>query len=228
MDGMTPLAQTSPPVSLRLALVLIGLCIWYGTQALLKYRPSGSGVIGDGLHTLTARWFRFFTEQPKWADRLLIVSSLCIDLLGGFVLVQSIIGPSVRPFIGLFIVFGLRQICQAVCALPPPAGMIWRNPGFPSLLVTYGVANDLFFSGHTALAVYGAIELGRWGGPVWAAVGVLVVLLETATVIVLRAHYTMDVFTGAVTAVAAAVIADWCAPTCDAALIQFGALIFGT
>ena len=227
MDGLTPLAQTSPPASLRLALVLVGLGIWYGTQALLKHRPSGSGVIGDGLHALTARWFRFFTEHPKWADRLLIVSSLGIDLLGGFVLVQSIIGPSVRPFIGLFIVFGLRQICQAVCALPPPEGMIWRKPGFPSLLVTYGVANDLFFSGHTALAVYGAIELARWGGPVWAAVGVVVVMLETATVIVLRAHYTMDVFTGAVTAFAAAVIADWCAPACDAALVQLGAWIFG-
>jgi membrane-associated phospholipid phosphatase len=213
---------------LRLALVLVGLGIWYGTQALLKYRPSGSGVIGDGLHTLTARWFRFFTEHPKWADRLLIGSSLVIDLLGGFVLVESIIGPSVRPFIGLFIVFGLRQICQAVCALPAPAGMIWRNPGFPSLLVTYGVANDLFFSGHTALAAYGAIELARWGGPVWAAVGVVVVLLETATVIVLRAHYTMDVFTGAVTAFAAAVIADWWAPAWDTALVQFGASIFGT
>src|SRR5439155_21116094 len=181
MDGITPLAQTAPPSSLRFALVLVGLCIWYGTQALLRYRPSGSGVIGDGLHTVTARWFQFFTDHPKWADRLLIVSSLGIDLLGGFVLVQSIIGPSVRPFIGLFIVFGLRQICQAVCALPPPAGMIWRRPGFPSLLVTYGVANDLFFSGHTALAVYGAIELGRWGGPAWAAVGIVVVLFEAVT-----------------------------------------------
>jgi hypothetical protein len=227
MDGITPLAQMAPPASLRLALVLIGLAIWYGTQALLKYRPSGSGVIGDGLHTLTERYFRFFTDHPKWADRLLIISSLGIDLLGGFVLVQSIIGPSVRPFIGLLIVFSLRQICQAVCALPPPAGMIWRRPGFPSLLVTYGVANDLFFSGHTALAVYGAIELGRWGGPVWAAVGVLVVLLETFTVIVLRAHYTMDVFAGAVTAFAAAVIADWYAPACDAALVQLGAALFG-
>jgi hypothetical protein len=223
MDGITP-----PPVSLRLGLVLVGLCIWYVTQALLKYRPSGSGVIGDGLHTLTARCFRFLTEHPKWADGLLIVSSLGIDLLGGFVLVQSIIGPSVRPFIGLFIVFGLRQICQAVCALPPPAGMIWRRPGFPSLLVTYGVANDLFFSGHTALAVYGAIELGRWGGPPWAVVGVIVALFETATVIVLRAHYTMDVFTGAVTAFAAAVIAEWCAPACDAALVNLGTILFGT
>ena len=39
--------------------------------------------------------------------------------------------------------------------------MIWHDPGFPSFLVTYHVANDFFFSGHTAIAVFGAIELSR-------------------------------------------------------------------
>jgi PAP2 superfamily C-terminal len=227
MDGLTPVGQMSPPASLRLGLVVAGLGIWYGTQALLKYRPTGAGAIGDGLHTLTESLFRFFTNHPKWANRLLIVSSLIIDLLGGFLLVQSIVGPSVRPFLGLFIIFSLRQICQALCALPPPPGMIWRSPGVPSLLVTYGVANDLFFSGHTALAAYGAIELARWGGPAWAAVGAAVVLFETVTVIVLRAHYTMDVFAGAVTAVAAAGVADRLAPACDAGLIRLGEALFG-
>ncbi len=224
---MTPMpAEAVPPTSLRIALVVAGLGIWYVTQALLKYRPNGVGVLGDGLHALTARAFRYLTAHPKAADRLLIVSSLGIDCLGVFVLVQSVIGPSVRPFVGLFLVFVARQVCQALCALPPPAGMIWRSPGVPSLLVTYGVANDLFFSGHTALAVYGAIELGRWGGPTWAIAGTLLALFETAAVIVLRAHYTMDVFTGAVAAFAAAVIADWLAPTCDAALVALGSKLW--
>jgi hypothetical protein len=220
-------ATEIPPPSLRLALVLVGLAIWYGTQALLKHRPTGTGVIGDGLHTLTARAFAFLSTHPVWADRLLIVSSLGIDTLGVFVLVESIIGPSVRPFLGLFLLFGLRQVCQALCALPAPEGMIWRSPGVPSLLVTYGVANDLFFSGHTALAVYGAIELGRWGGAAWAVVGILLALFESVVVIVLRAHYTMDVFAGAVTAFAAAVVADWLAPGCDAALVRLGMMLFG-
>jgi len=84
--------------------------------------------------------------------------------------------------------------------LPPPEGMIWRDPGFPSLLVTYGTATDLFFSGHTAIAVYGCLELAHWGGT-WAAIaGIAVVLLEVSAVLILRAHYTMDVFAGAVTA----------------------------
>src|SRR3954451_18296175 len=217
------LAQTEvPPSSLRLVLVIVGLCVWHLTQSLIKHRPTGTGVIGDGLHTLTARAFAFLTAHPVWADRLLIVSSLGIDALGVFVLVESVVGPSVRPFLALLLLFGLRQICQAVTALPPPEGMIWRSPGVPSLLVTYGVSNDLFFSGHTALAVYGAIELGRWGGPAWAAAGVALAVFECAAVIVLRAHYTMDVFTGAVAAFAAAVAADRLAPGCDAILIRLG------
>lgn len=217
----------TPPSSLRVILVVIGLAIWHLSQSLIKTRPNGTGVIGDGLHTLTARVFAFLSSHPFWADRLLIVSSLGIDAFGTFLLVESIVGPSIRPFVGLLILFGLRQICQAVTALPPPEGMIWRSPGVPSLLVTYGVSNDLFFSGHTALAVYGAIELAQWGGPVWAIVGAALAVFECTVVIVLRAHYTMDVFTGAVTAFAAAVVAERLAPGCDDALIHLGHFLFG-
>jgi membrane-associated phospholipid phosphatase len=211
-----------PPVVLRMGMVALGLGVWRLTQYLLRYRPDGTGVLGDGIHTLTAGIHRFLFANSRWANGLLIISSLFIDILGCFVLAYSVLGPSVRPFVGLLIVFFLRQVCQALCALPPPEGMIWRDTGVPSLLVTYGTSNDLFFSGHTALAVYGSIELGLWGGPAWAAVGVIVGLFEVATVLVLRAHYTLDVFTGAVTAFAAAVVAQWIAPACDQWLIEMG------
>jgi PAP2 superfamily C-terminal len=216
-----------PPMSLRVALVVIGLTIWFVTQHLIKNRPTGEGTIGDGLHALTAPLFRFFTNRPRCADALLILSSFGIDSLGLFVLGWSILGPSVGPFLGMAILFSLRQICQAVCALPSPQGMIWRSPRVPTLLVTYGVANDLFFSGHTAMAVYGAIELARWGGPAWIVVGVALTIFEMATVIVLRAHYTMDVYAGAITAIVSVYAADAIAPTCDAWLVQLGRQLFG-
>jgi len=97
---------------------------------------------------------------------------------------------------------------QALVALPSPPNAIWHYPGFPSLLVTYGVSNDYFFSGHTAIAVLGAAELARLGRRWLTFVGLVLVLLEAATVLVLRAHYTMDVFTGGVTALCAAQLAD--------------------
>ncbi len=88
-------------------------------------------------------------------------------------------------------------------------GMIWRHPGFPSLLVTYGVSNDFFISGHTAIAVLGAIEV-RHLLPMWCGVvAVGVACLEAVRVIVLRAHYTMDVLGAVVAAFCAAGLAGY-------------------
>jgi len=151
---------------------------------------------------------------------VLIVSSLLIDLLGIFVVARGVLGPSVRPFLGLLMLFALRQVCQALCALPCPDGMIWRSPGFPSLFVTYGTASDLFFSGHTALAIYGCLELGLWGGPAFALLGALIALFEVAAVLILRAHYTMDVFTGVVAALWVFSVAGGLAPGLDSLLLS--------
>lgn len=185
---------------LRAGLVAGGLVAWFWTQSLIGKRAAPEGRIGDAILDLTAPLNRYLHERPRAANALLIATSALIDLLGIFLVGQAIFGASARPFLGLLVLFGLRQLCQGLCALPAPEGMIWRNPGFPSLLVTYGTATDLFFSGHTAVAVYGCLELAHWGGPAAAVLGVVIVLVEVCTVLVLRAHYTMDVFAGIVTA----------------------------
>jgi len=190
----------------RAVLIVLGLAGWFYTQALIARRAFPEGRIGDRLIALTEPLNRRLREHPRQANALLIATSAVIDLLGLFLVGLAIFGPSVRPFLGLAILFALRQICQGLCSLPAPEGMIWRNPGFPSLLVTYGTTSDLFFSGHTAIAVYGALELAHFGGAAFAIIGALIVLVEAATVLVLRAHYTMDVFAGAMTA-----LWVWCA-----------------
>jgi len=103
--------------------------------------------------------------------------------------------------------------------LPPPPNMIWHYPGFPSLLVTYHVANDFFFSGHTAIAVFGAIELSRLHRNWLTAAAVLLVLFEVATVLILRAHYSMDVFTGVVAAFWVADLSSRISPRLDHLII---------
>lgn len=203
-------------LALRIAVTAVALVIWFWTQSLLGARAGDANAIGDGLHRVTAPINSYLQNSPRAANALLIASSLGIDALGLFLLGSWIFAGKLRPFFGLAMLLILRQVMQALCALPAPPGMIWHNPGFPSLLVTYGVTNDFFFSGHTAIAVFGATELARLHKSWLTACGILLVLFEVTTVIVLRAHYTMDIFTGLLAALCVAAISDpisrWLAP----------------
>jgi membrane-associated phospholipid phosphatase len=206
---------------LRLVRALItagGLALWFWTQSLIGARALPDAGVGDGLHILTAPLNDYLHAHPATTNALLIVSSSIIDLLGIFLLAKWIFGATVRPFLGLVILLGLRQVMQALVALPAPPNLIWYHPGFPSLLVTYGVATDYFFSGHTAIAVLGATELARLNRRWLTIVAWLVAAFEMATVLVLRAHYTMDVFAGLTTALCAAYLAERVSPAIDHAL----------
>ena len=199
----------------RLAVSGIALALWFWTQHLLGARTPYPGGINDALQNLFAGLNSYFGQAPRAANVLLIVSSGLIDALGLFLIARWIFAGSVRPFLGLALLLAMRQVMQALCALPAPPNMIWHYPGFPSLLVTYNVGNDFFFSGHTAIAVFGATELARLQRRWLTWVAIAVVILEIAAVLILRAHYTMDVFTGAVTALWVASLCDSIAPSLD-------------
>jgi hypothetical protein len=206
----------------RVLLTAFALGIWFWTQSLISRRAAPASVVGDALHTLTAGLNSYFYHSPTAANALLILSSALIDGIALFLLGRWLFGPSVRPFLGLVLLLGLRQIMQAICALPAPPNMIWHYPGFPSLLVTYNVGNDFFFSGHTAIAVFGGIELARLGKRWLTVTAVAVVLFEIATVLILRAHYTMDVFTGILAALCVARFCTVVSPRIDAWLVPTG------
>jgi hypothetical protein len=199
----------------RLVITGLVLAIWFWTQSLIGARTTPESGIGDALHNQTAGLNYYIAHNARAADALLIVSSALIDSLGLFLLARWLFGGSIRPFLGLFLLMTLRQVMQAICALPPPPNMIWHYPGFPSLLVTYHVAKDFFFSGHTAIAVFGAIELSRLRRNWLTSAAVLLVIFEVATVLVLRAHYTMDVFTGLVAALWIARLSERISPRLD-------------
>jgi hypothetical protein len=200
---------------LRLVVTGIVLALWFWTQSLIGARGAAASGIGDAVHNLTAGLNSYFGQNTGAANALLMVSSALIDALGLFLLGRWIFGGSVRPFLGLFSLMALRQVMQALCALPAPLNMIWHYPGFPSLLVTYHVGNDFFFSGHTAIAVFGALEISRFHRNWLTFAAILIVVFEVATVLVLRAHYTMDVFTGIVAALWVSHLSERIAPRLD-------------
>jgi PAP2 superfamily protein len=208
-------SRTWRSLLLRIVVTAIAVGLWFWTQSLIGARALPSSGIGDGLHNLTAGLNSYLHHSPSAANALLIVSSALIDALGLFLLGRWVFAGSVRPFFGLLLLLGLRQVMQALCALPTPPNMIWHYPGFPSLLVTYNVANDYFFSGHTGIAVFGALELARFQRSWLTALAAAVVAFEIVTVLALRAHYTMDVFTGIVAALWVATVCDVVSPRLD-------------
>ena len=209
-----------PRFMFRAAFAAVAVAAWFTSQSLLASRGFPEG-IGDRIHLWLGPATLWLASHSGEADILLIVTSGIIDALGCCLLVSGIVGPTVRPLLGLSLLFILRQISQALIALPAPDGMIWRYPGFPALFVTYGTANDFFFSGHTAIAVYGATELARLKRRWMTVAGVAIAAIEAVTVLALRAHYTMDVFAAILAAAWVAGVATRVAPLCDRGLARF-------
>jgi membrane-associated phospholipid phosphatase len=204
-----------PAIGLRAGVVAGALVLWFWTQSLIARKSAPKAGVGDVVHDLTARWNHYFSRHDRAANAALIISSIFIDLFGLSLIGVAIFGATFAPFLAILILFGLRQLCQTLCTLPPPPGMIWRNPGFPALLVTYSVGNDFFFSGHTAVAVLGAVEAAQFG-PAWLGVMAgCIALGQMLIVLVLRAHYTMDVVAGALAAFLAAAAAGRLSPVVD-------------
>lgn len=183
-------------MALRVALIAVSLFLWFLTQRMIGARRVKDGEIYDHLHAVTARWNAWLNQHHRPANAILVASSLCVDAVTLFVLFYAVLGPSFTPFWGLFGLFALRQLSQFSVALPVPPGIIWRDPGVPSLFVTYGVGNDFYFSGHTALAVYGAMQLSALHISALTIAGAVIAALQVVAVIVLRAHWTMDVLAG--------------------------------
>jgi hypothetical protein len=210
-----PSAPVRGGLLLRLLIVAAILAAWFWTQSLLGARSIPATSITDALQQWTTPLNSYFSANPRAADALLIVSSALVDALGLFLIGSWLAGGSVRPFLGLVVVMALRQIVQALCRLPAPAHLLWHNPGFPSLFVSYGVAGDFFFSGHTAIAVLGAAELLRFRRRSIRVVAIAVAAFEIAAVLVLRAHYTMDIFTAIIAALWVVQISARLAPAID-------------
>src|SRR5262245_32720841 len=104
----------------RAFVVAVGIGGWFFTQALIAGPAPPSEGINAGMHTLLTPLHDWLLAHPPWTNALLIVSTAFVDGLAIFVLLRSIFGPSIRPLLGLGMLFVLRQLCQWLCALPPP------------------------------------------------------------------------------------------------------------
>lgn len=219
----TPLTPSAPSprrgrfVAIQVLLLITCYAAWIGTQHLLEAMRGPSPALTDHVHVLLQGVNAWLNQHVTVANIVLALSSFEVDLAGvSMTLIYFRTGRS-RPILTAFFLLIARQLCQASFSIPAPEGMIWRNPGFPSLIVTYTTSTDFFFSGHMGMATMLAAELSaqgkrdwRW----WFAWGVLPV--QAFIILAMRFHYVTDVVTGFLAALAASALADRVGAVIDA------------
>jgi len=182
---------------------------WLSTQALLEKSRGFVPTFIDHSHQALAGANAYLNAHPSFANVILAVSSFEVDLAAFSMVAFFFTQRKSRPLLALCFVLIMRQLCQSAFSIAKPPGIIWRNPGFPSIVVTYSTSTDFFFSGHMALATLLAAELtyrhaARWKQAIaWVVIG-----LQAMVVLSMRFHYVTDVVTGFLAAIVAMQAAD--------------------
>lgn len=183
------------PWYLTVLLLIFGFLFLKITQFLIGSLTIPDGVIIDRLQILTTPINNYFHEHPGPANAVLITTSLWIDIGIIFLCMRALFGPTIRPFLELFLFTLYRQALQFLVSLPIPEGIIWNYPGIPSLMVDYSIQSDFYFSAHTGISILVAMELVRTGKKWLEILGFSFFAYEVLTIISFRIHYTMDIFT---------------------------------
>jgi len=121
--------------------------------------------IGDVLHNLFAGLNFYFGQHASAANALLVVSSGFIDLFGLFLVCRMDCPRRSRAFLGLVLLLACGRLCRrsALCRrrrydLEASGISIFYSPSSFRHLQR---RQRLFLLGHTAIAVFGAIEVAR-------------------------------------------------------------------
>ena len=209
--------STSSHLGMRIAFVAVAIVLWFWTQRLVSAKAPVKNGVGDRLHDWSAPLHAWFLAHPRATNLTLILTSVFIDLFGLYLFASSIFGPTLQPLIAILVLFSMRQTCQAICTLPiPPRLDLAPSRIFLVVCDLWHQQRFFFFSGHTAISVLGAIQLAHTAPPWLAAMAAAIAAIEAITVLILRAHYTMDVFAAPFAAWGADEIARRFAPHLDA------------
>jgi hypothetical protein len=130
---------------------------------------------------------------------LFIITSLMIDVGAIIILLKFIFLNEYETPLVLLIGILLRQLCQLTTKLPKPVNLLWFDPGFPSLFVTYNVTSDFFFSGHTFFSLVVGLDFFSSEFLVVKLYSIAFMFLEITFVIVTHSHYWMDIYSAITT-----------------------------
>lgn len=172
---------------------------WIATQKILAMDTVNPTTIVDRMHQLFDPVNTYLRTNQDIMRYNFILSSLLIDINLCYISLKFLLGDDVKTMTLLFSGFVLRQICQYINRLPYPKNLIWFNPGFRSLFVTYHVDNDFFFSGHTLIAFVTGFDIISNGDIVSQIYGTVFILYELLIISLTFSHYFMDIYAAVAT-----------------------------
>ena len=181
--------------------VVLAIVFWGKNNLSDEARNDVNGAIIDRGFELTQPINDLMLRSNAWMNFFAISSSWLIDILFLTMFGTWIYnGDSFRLIVAYVLFYGVRAVMQAICVLPYPNGMIWIFPVAPSLVVPFSVTSDFFYSGHVGFCIICACEFFKKKWYVAMVLAWLVAIYESIIMISDRNHYTIDIFTGVISA----------------------------
>lgn len=136
----------------------------------------------------------FFRNDQFSRDMLLIISSLCADLV---ILALGIIwvfyGKTWRVFATLMTFYISKLLIQIVFQEKIPDGYAWEYPGFPSIIISYIKTTDFFFSAPIGFLTIASLEFLKIKNYYLLSLALATLILQILTRIILRGNYIIDI-----------------------------------
>lgn len=183
----------------------IGFCIlatklWYKVQEIVKLDDTPTSGVIDRVHD--SRWCRvlnkYFTNHEIVWRSCTIFTTLLFDIFMLINIYDMVIYGNMLVYYMMLSSIILRHICVTANRLPPPPRLHWKDPGVPTLFITYSTIHDFFFSGHTTFSLIVGLNVIYWNTFTMITVPIFI-LSEILFVIVTNGHYMMDVYAGIMT-----------------------------
>ena len=175
---------------------------WVITQKFLASDIKAENQIIDRIHEcyIVKNINEYLQENINVTKFHLMLTTLLIDVNVMYVIGMGIYTNRLDSLYMIISGVILRQICQYITRLPIPSGILWFDPGFPTLLMVYEAQNDFFFSGHTLISLITGSNIFMNTSNIFIKLyAIIYVLYEIFFVIVTKSHYFMDVYAGITT-----------------------------
>ena len=133
--------------------------------------------IDDFAHDYTNSINQYFTQNVEVKNSMMIICALVSDVcVVAMFSIWTIYGCSWRLPISVSGTYLLKVMLSALFKMRYPENMIWDFPGWYSLSVSYGAANDTHFTVHVALLLIVCLEFNAMRHRVLMAVSIVALI----------------------------------------------------